>query len=55
MKVIVLESGKTEDFNKGYAARLIEQGRAILCPKTVKPEKKEKPVKETKSEEKKEG
>lgn len=32
MKVIILATGKTEEHNDSYAARLIEQGRAVLAP-----------------------
>lgn len=32
MKVMILATGKTEEHERGYAARLIEQGRAVLPP-----------------------
>ena len=30
MKVTILATGETADFNNEYAARLIEQGKAVL-------------------------
>lgn len=32
MKVIILATGKTEEHNDSYGARLIEQGKAIPAP-----------------------
>ncbi len=32
MKVLILATGKTEEHNESYGARLIEQGRAVLAP-----------------------
>lgn len=32
MKVLILATGKTEEHNDGYGARLIEQGRAVPAP-----------------------
>ena len=32
MKVLILATGKTEEYNDSYGARLIEQGRAVLAP-----------------------
>lgn len=32
MKVIILKTGKTEEYDSSYAARLIEQGKAIPAP-----------------------
>lgn len=29
MKVTILKTGKTEEYNDSYAARLIEQGKAV--------------------------
>ena len=33
MKIVILATGKTEEHESEYAARLIEQGRAVLAPK----------------------
>ena len=33
MKVKLLKCGEVKEFNDSYAARLIEQGKAILPPK----------------------
>lgn len=50
MKVLMLKSNEVVDYaNKSYAARLIEQGRAVLAPA---PEKK--PEKSVKAKSKKE-
>ena len=32
MKDLILATGKTEEHNDSYGARLIEQGRAVLAP-----------------------
>lgn len=32
MRVLILATGKTEEHNESYGARLIEQGRAVLAP-----------------------
>lgn len=32
MKVMILATGKTEEYERCYAVRLIEQGRAVLPP-----------------------
>lgn len=40
MKVKLLANGKTEEYNDGYCARLIEQGKAVPVE-----EKAEKPAK----------
>ena len=36
MKVKLLNCGEIKEFNDSYAARLIEQGKAILPPKEEK-------------------
>lgn len=40
MKVIMLKTKKEEDFDPCYAARLIEQGRAVAAPETTAQEPK---------------
>ena len=48
MTVKILATGKTEDVNDSYGARLVEQGRAVLEPAKKKPAAetaKEKPAK----------
>lgn len=53
MRVILLETGKIEEFNDSYANRLVEQGKAVIAPKkAVKAESAEKPVKPEKTEKK---
>lgn len=32
MKVLILATGKIEEHNESYGARLIEQARAVLAP-----------------------
>ena len=32
MKVRILKTGKVEDYDSGYAVRLIEQGKAVPAP-----------------------
>lgn len=32
MKVLILATGRTEEHNDSYGARLIEQGRAVPAP-----------------------
>lgn len=32
MKVLILKTGKAEEYDNGYAVRLIEQGKAIPAP-----------------------
>jgi len=32
MKVKILNTGKTEEYDDGYAMRLIEQGKAVPAP-----------------------
>lgn len=44
MKVLILATGKNEEHNDSYGARLIEQGRAVLAPEK-KPAAKKPPVK----------
>lgn len=39
MKVLLVKCGKTAEFNASYAARLIEQGLAVLPEKTETPAK----------------
>lgn len=47
MRVLILATGKTEEHNDSYGARLIEQGRAVLVPTEKKPAaKKPQPKKE---------
>lgn len=38
MKVMILATGKTEDFEQSYGARLVEQGRAIPAPQEAEEE-----------------
>ena len=38
MKVRILKTGKVEEYEAGYAARLIEQGKAIPTPKKAEPD-----------------
>lgn len=45
MKVKILKTGKAEDHANAYAARLIEQGRAILAPAAEEKPAKGKAVK----------
>ena len=44
MKVKLLKCGEVKEFNDSYAARLIEQGKAVLAPEEPK-EKAADPVK----------
>ena len=37
MKVKILKTGKVEEYEAGYAARLIEQGKAVPAPRQTKP------------------
>lgn len=37
MRVLILATGKTEEHNDSYGARLIEQGRAVPAPAEKKP------------------
>lgn len=60
MKVKILETGKTADYDASYAARLVEQGKAIPAKEKAapadKPEPAEKPAEEKpKSRKKQEG
>lgn len=32
MKVVILKTGTVEDYEAGYAVRLIEQGKAVKAP-----------------------
>ena len=32
MKIKILSTGKTEEYEAGYAVRLIEQGKAVPAP-----------------------
>lgn len=48
MKVKIIKTGKIEEFNPGYAVRLIEQGQAI--PVDVVPEPAPAPAKGGKAE-----
>ena len=32
MKILILSTGKTEEYDDSFSARLIEQGRAVLPP-----------------------
>lgn len=57
MRVILLETGKIEEFNDSYANRLVEQGKAVIAPKkavakteSAKPEKKSKAKKSGKGD-----
>lgn len=43
MKVLNLKTGKLEDYNDSYAARLIEQRAAALPEKPAQPRKAEAP------------
>lgn len=52
MKVKLLKCGEVKEFNDSYAARLIEQGKAILPPKE---EKKTQAKKTAQAEEKADG
>ena len=53
MKIRMLKSGEVVEVNAEYGARLIEQGRAVLCPaEPAQAEEKAeaKPAAETKAE-----
>lgn len=48
MKLMILATGETQDFEESYGARLVEQGRAVPAPKVKKPAAeaaREKPAK----------
>lgn len=32
MKVLILKTGKVEEYDTGYAVRLVEQGKAVPAP-----------------------
>ena len=62
MKVTLLATGKTADFDASYGMRLIEQGRAVIAPEKAKtlPASKPEPAEKTaenkpKSKKKQEG
>lgn len=55
MKVIMINTGKTEEYNESFAARLVEQGKAVLVTKAEKPVKKEAEKKADKEPEKAKG
>lgn len=53
MRVILLETGKIEEFNDSYANRLVEQGKAVIAPaktESAKPERKSKAKKSGKGD-----
>ena len=51
MKVLMLETNELEEFkDECYAARLIEQGKAVLVPAAKKPEPKKAEPKARKKE-----
>lgn len=52
MKVLILKTNEEKELESSYAARLIEQGKAIV--KAEKTEAKEAPAEETKPKGKKE-
>lgn len=52
MKVLMLNTNEIVEYPEGYAARLIEQGRAVLPP--LPPQKKAEKQSPAKSDKKKE-
>ena len=40
MKVKIIKTGETQEYNDAYAARLIEQGKAVPAPAAEKSAKK---------------
>ena len=48
MKVKIIKTGETAEYNDSYAARLIEQGKAIEAPAEVKKPAAAKPAAEKK-------
>lgn len=40
MKVIIIKTGETQEYNDSYAMRLIEQGKAVPAPAAEKAAKK---------------
>ena len=40
MKVKILKTGKVEEYETGYAVRLVEQGKAVPAPAENEPKEK---------------
>lgn len=41
MKVKIIKTGEIQTVKDNYGMRLIEQGKAVIVPKTAKPAKKD--------------